>query len=72
MTSLNLYCNACFSAGINFAASLVSLFYGKGDFLESIKIGPSVVGMLIILQQHGVDLKNNQWYVPEIVERLNR
>ncbi|QIA07211.1 ADP-ribosylglycohydrolase family protein [Draconibacterium halophilum] len=39
MTSRNLYCNACFAAGINFAASLVSLFYGEGDIVETIKIG---------------------------------
>ena len=39
MTSRNLYCNACFAAGINFAASLVSLFYGEGDLVETIKIG---------------------------------
>ncbi|HAA11786.1 MAG TPA: heme biosynthesis protein HemY [Cytophagales bacterium] len=39
ITSQNLYCNGCFAAGINFAASLVSLFYGKGDLLETIKIG---------------------------------
>ena len=35
----NLYCNGCFAAGINFAASLVSLFYGEGDLVETIKIG---------------------------------
>ncbi len=39
ITSKNLYCNGCFAAGINFAASLVSLFYGEGDFVETIKIG---------------------------------
>ncbi|MFT6867955.1 MAG: hypothetical protein ACJA08_002802 [Cyclobacteriaceae bacterium] len=39
ITSKNLYCNGCFAAGINFAASLVSLFYGKGDLVETIKIG---------------------------------
>jgi hypothetical protein len=39
LTSQNLYCNACFAAGINFAASLISLFYGEGDFIETIKIG---------------------------------
>ncbi len=39
MTSRNLYCNACFASGINFAASLISLFYGGGDFIETIKIG---------------------------------
>lgn len=39
MTSRNLYCNGCAAAGINFAASLVSLFYGKGDIIHTIKIG---------------------------------
>ena len=39
LTSQNLYCNGCFAAGINFAASLVSLFYGEGDLKETIKIG---------------------------------
>jgi hypothetical protein len=39
MTSRNLYCNGCFAAGINFASSLVSLFYGEGDIVETIKIG---------------------------------
>ena len=39
VTSRNLYCNGCFAAGINFAAGLVSLFYGKGDLIETIKIG---------------------------------
>jgi hypothetical protein len=34
-----LYCNGCFAAGINFGASMVSLFYGEGDFKETIKIG---------------------------------
>lgn len=33
------YGNGCFAAGINFAASLVSLFYGEGDLRETIKIG---------------------------------
>jgi len=42
MTSRNLYCNACFAAGINFAASLISLFYGEGDLIETIKIGTLV------------------------------
>ncbi len=32
-------CHGCFAAGINFAASLVSLFYGEGDLKETIKIG---------------------------------
>ena len=31
-------CNGCFAAGINFGASIVSLFYGEGDFKETIKI----------------------------------
>ncbi len=39
ITSKNLYCNGCFAAGINFASSLVSLFYGGGDLLKTIKIG---------------------------------
>ena len=39
MTSKNLYCNGCYAAGINFASSLVSLFYGEGDLKETIKIG---------------------------------
>lgn len=39
ITSRNLYCNGCFAGGINFAASLVSLFYGGGDIKETIKIG---------------------------------
>ena len=38
LTSRNLYCNGCFAAGINFASSLVSLFYGEGDYKETIKI----------------------------------
>jgi len=38
ITSKNLYCNGCFASGINFAASLVSLFYGQGDFRETVKI----------------------------------
>ncbi len=39
ITSKDLYCNGCFSAGINFAASLISLFWGGGDLKETIKIG---------------------------------
>ena len=39
ITSKNLYCNGCYAAGINFASSLVSLFYGEGDIKETIKIG---------------------------------
>lgn len=32
-------CSGCFAAGINYGASLVSLFYGEGDLKETIKIG---------------------------------
>lgn len=39
MTSKNKYCNGCFAAGINFASSLISLFYGEGNIAETIKIG---------------------------------
>ena len=39
ITSRNLRCNGCFAAGINFAASLVSLFAGEGDLKETIKLG---------------------------------
>ncbi len=39
MTSKAKYCNGCFAAGINFAASIVSLLYGEGDIKETIKIG---------------------------------
>ena len=39
ITSKNLYCNGCFASGINFAASLVSLFYGEGDLVKTVKIG---------------------------------
>ncbi len=31
-------CGGCFAAGINYAASLVSLFYGEGDYKETVKI----------------------------------
>jgi len=31
-------CSGCFAAGINFGASLISLFYGEGDYKETIKI----------------------------------
>jgi hypothetical protein len=39
ISAKNLYCNGCFAAGINFAASLVSLFYGEGDLKNTIRIG---------------------------------
>ncbi|WP_320052498.1 ADP-ribosylglycohydrolase family protein [uncultured Acetobacteroides sp.] len=38
ITSQNRYCNGCFAAGINFASSLISLFYGEGDIVATIKI----------------------------------
>ncbi|MDP5137804.1 ADP-ribosylglycohydrolase family protein [Rheinheimera baltica] len=38
ITGKKLYCNGCFAAGINFAASLVSLFYGEGDIQQTLKI----------------------------------
>ena len=34
----DLYCNGCFASGINFGASLISLFYGEGDIRETIRI----------------------------------
>ena len=37
ITSRNLYCNGCFASGINFASSLISYFYGRGDLKETIK-----------------------------------
>ncbi|MDP5148240.1 ADP-ribosylglycohydrolase family protein [Shewanella sp. ULN5] len=38
ISSRNLYCNGCFASGINFASSIVSLFYGEGDIIETVKI----------------------------------
>jgi len=38
LSSRDLYCNGCFASGINFGASLISLFYGEGDFKETLKI----------------------------------
>lgn len=38
ITSRNLACNGCFASGINFAASIVSLLYGEGDYRETVKI----------------------------------
>ncbi|MBT8056521.1 MAG: ADP-ribosylglycohydrolase family protein [Gammaproteobacteria bacterium] len=38
VSSRGLYCNGCFASGINFVASLVSLFYGEGDFQETVRI----------------------------------
>ena len=39
ITSRNLHCNGCFAAGINFAASIISLLYGKGDIKKTIQVG---------------------------------
>ena len=39
ITAQSIYCNGCFAGGINFAASIVSLLYGEGDLVETIKIG---------------------------------
>lgn len=38
ITSRNMVCNGCFASGINFAASIVSLLYGEGDYEETVKI----------------------------------
>ena len=38
ITEKKLYCNGCFASGINFAASIVSLYYGEGSLVETIKI----------------------------------
>ena len=38
VTSKGLDCNGCFASGINFAASIISLLYGEGDFRETVKI----------------------------------
>jgi len=38
ITAKKLYCNGCFASGINFAASIVSLLYGEGNLVETIKI----------------------------------
>ena len=38
ITSRNMVCNGCFASGINFAASIVSLLYGEGDFRETVRI----------------------------------
>lgn len=34
----HLYCDGCFAGGINFAASLLSYFYGAGDMQQTLKI----------------------------------
>jgi hypothetical protein len=38
ISSRGLYCNGCFASGINFAASIISLLYGEGDFQKTVKI----------------------------------
>ena len=38
ISSRGLYCNGCFASGINFGASIISLFYGEGDYKETVKI----------------------------------
>jgi hypothetical protein len=38
ITSKKLYCNGCFASGINFAASIISLLYGEGDYKNTVKI----------------------------------
>ena len=38
ITSRDMLCNGCFASGINFAASIVSLLYGEGDYKETVKI----------------------------------
>lgn len=38
ITDKELYCNGCFASGINFAASIISLFYGEGDFKKTVKL----------------------------------
>jgi inosine-uridine nucleoside N-ribohydrolase len=38
ITARNLYCNGCFASGINFAASIISLLYGEGDYMNTVKI----------------------------------
>ena len=34
-----MHWKGCFAAGINFGASLISLFYGEGNYKNTIKIG---------------------------------
>jgi len=38
ITSRDMICNGCFASGINFAASIVSLLYGEGDYKQTVKI----------------------------------
>ena len=39
ITSRKMHCNGCFASGINFGASLISLFYGEGNYKKTVKIG---------------------------------
>ncbi|MFM7022083.1 MAG: ADP-ribosylglycohydrolase family protein [Flavobacteriales bacterium] len=39
ITDQKKYGNGCFAAGINFASSIISLLYGEGDIVATIKIG---------------------------------
>ena len=54
ITSRNMDCNGCFSASINFAASLVSLFLARAIGRKQLKSLFWRVGILIIPQQLGV------------------
>ena len=38
ISARKLYCNGCFAAGINFGASLISYFYGEGDYKNTVKL----------------------------------
>ncbi|MEJ2299834.1 MAG: ADP-ribosylglycohydrolase family protein [Woeseiaceae bacterium] len=38
IASRDMICNGCFASGINFAASIVSLLYGEGDYKQTVKI----------------------------------
>ena len=38
ISARELYCNGCFAAGINFGASIISLFYGEGEYKETVKL----------------------------------
>lgn len=38
ITSREMDCNGCFASGINFAASIISLLYGEGDYQQTVKI----------------------------------
>ncbi len=38
ITARKLFCNGCFASGINYAASIISLLYGEGDYQNTVKI----------------------------------